>query len=123
MLVAAAGGVVALYPVSGNLQLVAANGSSQSLPINPSVIALDADSNAVQGVEPDGGIRLPNQWAIRPAGRQIELGDFPVEMALHPQGRWLAVLHAGYGKHEIMILDLQARRQLPHPREESRETV
>src|SRR5438445_10963131 len=63
------------------------------------------------GVEPGGLIRLPNQWAIRPAGKQVELGDFPVNTALHPSGQWLAVLHAGYGEHEIAIVDLNRRRQ------------
>ena len=59
------------------------------------------------GLGPGGVIRLPNQWSLRPAGKQIPLGDFPVNMALHPDGRWLAVLHAGYGTHEIVMLDIQ----------------
>src|SRR6516162_7836080 len=63
------------------------------------------------GVEPDGGVRLPNSWSIKPAGKQIELGDFPVNMALHPSGKWLAVLHAGYGTHEIFMIELQAKKQ------------
>ena len=37
---------------------------------------------------------LPNQWSLRPAGKQLELGVFPVNIALHPSGRWLAVLLA-----------------------------
>jgi DNA-binding beta-propeller fold protein YncE len=63
------------------------------------------------GAQADGAIRLHNQWAIRPAGRQLELGDFPVNTALHPSGRWLAVLHAGYGPHEVMIVGLEPQRQ------------
>jgi sugar lactone lactonase YvrE len=63
------------------------------------------------GTEADGTVRLPNQWAIRPAGKQLELGDFPVNLALHPSGRWLAVLHAGYGAHEVMIVGLEPQRQ------------
>jgi DNA-binding beta-propeller fold protein YncE len=63
------------------------------------------------GAQADGAIRLPNQWAIRPAGRQLELGDFPVNTALHPSGRWLAVLHAGYGPHEVTIVGLEPERQ------------
>ena len=43
------------------------------------------------GAQPDGSVKLPNQWSLRPAGRQLELGDFPVSLALHPSGRWLAV--------------------------------
>jgi DNA-binding beta-propeller fold protein YncE len=57
------------------------------------------------GVEAGGTIRLHNQWALRPAGKQLELGDFPVNTALHPSGKWLAVLHAGFGKHEVIIVD------------------
>jgi DNA-binding beta-propeller fold protein YncE len=64
------------------------------------------------GAQKDGSIQLPNQWSLRPAGRQIELGDFPVNAVLHPSGKWLAVLHAGYGPHEIVIVDLQRGR--PH---------
>ncbi|HEY7422660.1 MAG TPA: bifunctional YncE family protein/alkaline phosphatase family protein [Gemmataceae bacterium] len=63
------------------------------------------------GVEPGGAIRLPNQWALRPAGKQVALGDFPVNLALHPSGRWLAALHAGFGTHEVVIVTLQGSQQ------------
>jgi DNA-binding beta-propeller fold protein YncE len=63
------------------------------------------------GVAADGSIRLPNTWSIKPAGRQLNLGDFPVSMALHPAGKWLAVLHAGYGEHEILLVDLQGNKE------------
>lgn len=62
------------------------------------------------GVQGSGAIQLPNQWALRPVGKQIELGDFPVHLELHPGGRWLAALHAGYGTHEIVILDLPTQK-------------
>jgi DNA-binding beta-propeller fold protein YncE len=58
------------------------------------------------GAQSDGSIRLPSTWSIRPAGLQVELGDFPVNLALHPQRKWLAVLHAGYGAHEIQMVEL-----------------
>lgn len=62
------------------------------------------------GVQPSGAILLPNQWSLRPAGKQIELGDFPVNMAIHPEGNYLAVLHAGYGEHEVVIIDLKKQK-------------
>jgi DNA-binding beta-propeller fold protein YncE len=65
-----------------------------------------APPRVLPGVQPGGVILLPNQWSLRPAGRQRELGDFPVNLALHPGGRWLAALHAGYGEHEIAIVDV-----------------
>jgi DNA-binding beta-propeller fold protein YncE len=62
------------------------------------------------GAQPGGSIVLPNQWSLRPAGKQLELGDFPVNLALHPTGHWLAALHAGYGEHEIVIVDLRRHK-------------
>ncbi|HVX14943.1 MAG TPA: bifunctional YncE family protein/alkaline phosphatase family protein [Pirellulales bacterium] len=60
------------------------------------------------GMSDEGTILLPNQWSLKPAGKQIKLGDFPVQIALHPkEGRWAAVLHAGYGDHEIVIVDMK----------------
>src|SRR5690242_5732750 len=47
------------------------------------------------GRKPDGSVLLPNQWSLNPAGRQVELGDFPVNIAVHPAGRFAAVLHTG----------------------------
>ena len=58
------------------------------------------------GKRPDGSVLLPNQWSLRPAGKQVELGDFPVNVAVHPDGRFAAVLHSGYGAHEILVVDI-----------------
>ncbi|HEV3116709.1 MAG TPA: hypothetical protein VGY58_06625, partial [Gemmataceae bacterium] len=63
------------------------------------------------GAQAGGAILLHNQWSIQPAGKQLELGDFPVNIAIHPSGQWLAVLHAGYGEHEIAIVDLNRQKQ------------
>lgn len=62
------------------------------------------------GLQPDGQTLLHNQWPIHPVGTQIPLGDFPVNAAIDPSGRWAAVLHAGYGKHQIRLVDLAAAR-------------
>ncbi len=57
------------------------------------------------GMSSAGGVLLPNGWSLKPAGRQFKLGDLPVSMAVHPSTTILAVLHAGYGEHEVMIVD------------------
>jgi DNA-binding beta-propeller fold protein YncE len=59
------------------------------------------------GPQPDGSTLLPNAWSLRPAGKQIELGDFPVNVAVHPSGKFAAILHAGYSQHEIVLVDLR----------------
>ena len=62
------------------------------------------------GLQPNGSVLLPNQWSLRPAGRQVELGDFPVNIAVHPRGRFAAILHSGFSRHEIMVVDLKTGR-------------
>jgi DNA-binding beta-propeller fold protein YncE/phospholipase C len=70
-----------------------------------SVLAVD-----LPGYRADGSILLPNQWSLRPAGRQIEMGDFPVNIALHPGGGFAAVLHSGHGRHEVVVVDLKREK-------------
>jgi len=67
-----------------------------------------AQEPQLPGPQPDGSILLPNQWSLRPAGKQIPVGDFPVNIALHPAGQFAAVLHCGYGQHEIVVIDVPA---------------
>jgi DNA-binding beta-propeller fold protein YncE len=62
------------------------------------------------GLNQEGFVQLPNQWRLKPAGRHLELGDFPVNIAIHPTGQYAAVLHAGYKEHEVVIVDLNKAR-------------
>lgn len=62
------------------------------------------------GLRRDGFVQLPNQWALKPAGRHIDVGDFPVNVALHPTNEFAAVLCAGFKEHEVIIVDLNPER-------------
>ena len=68
------------------------------------------------GPQPDGSVILPNQWSLRPAGRQVNVGDFPASIALHPDGRHAVVLHCGYGPHELAVLDVETRKVVSQTR-------
>ena len=67
-------------------------------------------STRLPGLQPDGFTVLHNQWLIRPVGAQVELDDFPVNLAIDHSGRFAAVLHAGFKKHELCIIDLRTRQ-------------
>ncbi len=54
------------------------------------------------GMTRAGTVVLPNGWSLKPAGRQVRLGDLPVQIAVHPSEPILAILHAGYGEHEVV---------------------
>jgi len=64
------------------------------------------------GRMPDGSVLLPNQWYLKPAGRQLQLGDFPVNIAVHPKGRYVAILHSGNGPNEVRVIDLETEKEV-----------
>ena len=62
------------------------------------------------GIKADGSILLPNQWSLRPVGKHVDIGDFPVNIAVYPSGKVAAVLHCGYGPQEIVLVDIASAR-------------
>ncbi|GAC1313877.1 MAG: hypothetical protein NVSMB14_14760 [Isosphaeraceae bacterium] len=59
------------------------------------------------GMTKAGAVLLPNGWSLKPAGKQTKLGDFPILIAENPQSPILAILHAGYGEHEVVTVDVE----------------
>jgi DNA-binding beta-propeller fold protein YncE len=76
------------------------------LAVEPAVCAPDKASPEWPGRKPDGSVLLPNRWSLMPAGVQVDVADFPVNIAIHPDGRFAAVLHCGYSAHEVHIIDI-----------------
>jgi YVTN family beta-propeller protein len=74
-----------------------------------SVVADERSDSRTEVVWPGmtraGTVLLPNGWSLKPAGNTTRLGDFPVLMVEHPSEPILAVLHAGYGEHEVMTVE------------------
>ena len=76
--------------------------------------AFGAARPALPGPQPDGSVLLPNQWSLRPVGTTVELRDFPINIAVHPAGRYAAVLHSGYSRHQILVVDVIAAEVVSH---------
>jgi len=55
-------------------------------------------------------VLLPNRWQLSPAGKNIGLGDFPLNMAMSPDGRYLAINHNGHSRQFVAIVDLQTEK-------------
>jgi hypothetical protein len=52
------------------------------------------DTAIVPGAKKDRfgeGVLLPNGWSLTPAGHSLTLGDLPLNIAVSPSGRYLAV--------------------------------
>ncbi|MCC7064483.1 MAG: SMP-30/gluconolactonase/LRE family protein [Planctomycetes bacterium] len=63
------------------------------------------------GPKADGTILLTNGWSLQPHGEQHALeSDLPVRMAMHPAGRWLAIQHAGYRQHQVVLFDTRTQK-------------
>lgn len=73
---------------------------------------ISTKKNPIQlpGLQSNGQTLLPNGWSLRPAGEQIDMGDFPARMELSPDKKFAAVLHSGWGTHEIRIVSLADRK-------------
>jgi DNA-binding beta-propeller fold protein YncE len=57
------------------------------------------------GPQADGSVLLNSGWSLRPAGRQIPLSTLPMASVLTPNGKHLLVLHGGYRKPTVAVLD------------------
>jgi len=73
----------------------------------PEAARTDLDLPGPRG---EGVVQLPNMWSLHPVGRQIALGDFPVNIAVHPDGKFAAILHSGHGQHEIVVVEIASGR-------------
>lgn len=66
-------------------------------------------SRAQQPAQP---VMLPNGWKLTPAGQHLPLGDLPLNMAVSPNKRWLAVTNNGYGRQCVKVFDTKTRQEV-----------
>ncbi|MCL4843960.1 MAG: beta-propeller fold lactonase family protein [Bryobacteraceae bacterium] len=57
------------------------------------------------GPQADGSVLLATGWTLRPAGLQIPLSTFPMNVREAPGGKFLVVLEGGYLPPTLTILD------------------
>jgi len=50
-------------------------------------------------------LQLANGWLVRPAGRQIETGGFPMAAVLSPDRKYLVALDAGLQQPSLVVLE------------------
>src|SRR5438552_13933446 len=93
--------------------LLAVTGCAPTMRQTPGA-ARTAQSPILPGRQSDGSVLLPNLWSLRPVGKQVELRDFPINVAVHPAGRFAAVLHSGYSRHQILIVDIPSAQVVSH---------
>ncbi|UCD86020.1 MAG: beta-propeller fold lactonase family protein, partial [Deltaproteobacteria bacterium] len=61
----------------------------------------------------EGGVLLPNGLSITPAGEQIKVGGFPMNLVLTPDNKTLIVTNNGYGiekTQSLSVIDVDVRK-------------
>src|SRR5581483_8328389 len=56
----------------------------------------------------DGTTLLPNGWRIAPAGRQLQVGDLPLNLSPTPDGKFLVVMNNGLAKPSLSMIDVSS---------------
>ena len=57
-------------------------------------------------------IQLPNGWSLSPAGKSIELGDLPLNIAISPSKKLIAVTNNGQSTQTIDLIDAVQHKRL-----------
>ena len=52
-----------------------------------------------------GRVHLPNGWSLTPAGKSLPLGDLPLNMAVSPSKKFMAVTNNGQSVQSIQLID------------------
>ena len=66
------------------------------------------------GKQENQSVMLPNGWSLSPAGRSFELGDLPMNIAVSPNRKMMAVTNNGQGVHSLQLIDAQKGQLLQH---------
>lgn len=57
-------------------------------------------------------ITLPNGWSLTPIGKQIPLGDLPLNIAVSPSKKYLAVTNNGQSRQSLQLIDVRTQKTL-----------
>jgi YVTN family beta-propeller protein len=57
-------------------------------------------------------ILLPNGWGITPVGKSLHLGDLPLNMAVSPSGKLIAVTNNGQSGQTVQLIDVSGQSVL-----------
>lgn len=68
-------------------------------------------SQTLQQIEKNR-VKLPNGWSLTPVGKNLPLGDLPLNMAVSRSGKWVAVTNNGQSVQSIQLFDARQQKQL-----------
>ena len=67
---------------------------------------INLSAQTLQEIE-SHAVLLPNGWRLTPVGKQLPLGDLPLNIAVSPSGKLAAVTNNGESDQTIQLIDLE----------------
>ncbi|MEJ7683075.1 MAG: hypothetical protein WKG06_35515 [Segetibacter sp.] len=55
-------------------------------------------------------VKLPNGWSLSPAGRSISLGDLPLNIAVSPSKKYIAVTNNGQSVQSLQLINVRTEK-------------
>lgn len=62
--------------------------------------------------DPTQPVALPNGWHLSPAGSSLQLGDLPLNIAVSPSKKYLAVTNNGQSVQSLQLIDVKTEKVL-----------
>ncbi|MBA4408733.1 MAG: bifunctional YncE family protein/alkaline phosphatase family protein [Bacteroidota bacterium] len=69
-----------------------------------SVLVSQVNGQSLEKIE-SGRVSLPNGWKLSPVGKMLPLGDLPLNIAVSPSGKMLAITNNGQSDQSIQLID------------------
>jgi DNA-binding beta-propeller fold protein YncE len=80
------------------------------------LVSQRGDLTVRPGPQADGSVLLNTGWSLRPAGRQIPLSTFPMNVKESPDGRFVVILEGGYLPPTVTVLDRKTMARIDQHR-------
>ena len=68
------------------------------------IICCNLFSQTLQQIE-SKRVNLPNGWSLTPVGKDLPLGDLPLNMAVSPSKKLIAVTNNGQSVQSLQMID------------------
>ncbi len=75
------------------------------------VIYFSANAQTLQEIE-SKKVQLPNGWGLSPVGKSLPLGDLPLNMAVSPSKKLIAVTNNGQSVQSLQLIDTKKEKVL-----------
>jgi DNA-binding beta-propeller fold protein YncE len=75
------------------------------------VIYFSANAQTLQEIE-SKKVQLPNGWGLSPVGKSLPLGDLPLNIAVSPSKKLIAVTNNGQSVQSLQLIDTKKEKVL-----------